>query len=250
MDIKEIIYKTEQQFSLTLNPEYFKYIFKKTEKIVCAVLFVTKKITNESIEDENIHRVESAAHALLDVSFIALRAQGVTRLPALRDVQFTLLELESRLRVLLSLEILHPDLFHVFENECDLVYRTVASYLDSSRTVFKEPTTSSESPARHPFTGTSASPSTHADVANETRPQPRSSFMPKTVPSPSGTRGSDRRERVLSILKDKENASIKDISDAFPECGEKTIQRILTDLIKDNLVIRIGERRWSRYRVA
>ncbi len=58
-----------------------------------------------------------------------------------------------------------------------------------------------------------------------------------------------RRERVLAILRDKGEATIKDIMAFITDCSEKTIQRELITLIKDNIVQREGERRWSKYKL-
>lgn len=59
-----------------------------------------------------------------------------------------------------------------------------------------------------------------------------------------------RRDTVLSLIKDKgagAELSIKDISDKFSDCGEKTIQRELNALVGEGILKKTGERRWSRY---
>lgn len=57
----------------------------------------------------------------------------------------------------------------------------------------------------------------------------------------------DRSETIKNIIKDKIEVSIKDISVAFSDCSEKTIQRELNDLISKGQIKKIGEKRWSRY---
>lgn len=66
----------------------------------------------------------------------------------------------------------------------------------------------------------------------------------------------ERSEKIISIIKDlplrqagKTEASIKDISLAFPSCSEKTIQRELNDLIEKGQIKKMGDKRWSRYSV-
>jgi predicted HTH transcriptional regulator len=59
-----------------------------------------------------------------------------------------------------------------------------------------------------------------------------------------------RRDRILSIIKDKGEATIKDVSVLVTDFSEKTIQRELMSLIKEGVLIKEGERRWSRYRAA
>jgi hypothetical protein len=57
----------------------------------------------------------------------------------------------------------------------------------------------------------------------------------------------DRREAVMSVIKNKGTTSIKDISTVIRGVSEKTIQRELLTLISEGLVIKSGERRWSTY---
>jgi DNA-binding transcriptional ArsR family regulator len=60
----------------------------------------------------------------------------------------------------------------------------------------------------------------------------------------------DRRETVLSVIKNKQKASIKDISTLIRGVSEKTIQRELSALIEAGKVKKEGERRWSIYSLA
>lgn len=56
----------------------------------------------------------------------------------------------------------------------------------------------------------------------------------------------ERTEKILSLVKDKE-VSIKDISIAFTNCSEKTIQRELNSLVSKGQIKKTGSKRWSRY---
>ena len=62
----------------------------------------------------------------------------------------------------------------------------------------------------------------------------------------------ERRENVLKIIKDKGGeVSIKDIILGLGaighQYGEKTLQRELVSMVSDNILHKIGEKRWSRY---
>jgi len=57
----------------------------------------------------------------------------------------------------------------------------------------------------------------------------------------------DRRDAVLSVLRNKKRANIKDISTLIRGVSEKTIQRELATLIEVGMVLKQGERRWSTY---
>ncbi len=60
-----------------------------------------------------------------------------------------------------------------------------------------------------------------------------------------------RREQIIKIIKDKGGATIKDIKDntngILKTTGEKTLQRELVAMVKDNILKKTGEKRWSRY---
>jgi hypothetical protein len=56
-----------------------------------------------------------------------------------------------------------------------------------------------------------------------------------------------RREQILALFVRGVDVSIKDISARIKGCSEKTIQRELNTLLYDNVIERIGEKRWSRY---
>jgi len=56
-----------------------------------------------------------------------------------------------------------------------------------------------------------------------------------------------RRDTILSIIKDKGTVYIKDISTIFRDIGEKTIQRELQKLVRDGVIAKSGNRRWTQY---
>jgi hypothetical protein len=56
-----------------------------------------------------------------------------------------------------------------------------------------------------------------------------------------------RREQILALFVRGVDVSIKDIAARIKGCSEKTIQRELNALLYDNIIERIGEKRWSRY---
>ncbi len=56
-----------------------------------------------------------------------------------------------------------------------------------------------------------------------------------------------RSNRILKLIKDNREVSIKDITNHFPELSEKTIQRELVSFTELGVLKKSGERRWSRY---
>lgn len=59
----------------------------------------------------------------------------------------------------------------------------------------------------------------------------------------------ERTDRILVLLKGRE-VSIKDISNSFTSCSEKTIQRELNSLVAKGQIKKTGSKRWSKYSVA
>ncbi|MBI5077762.1 MAG: DeoR family transcriptional regulator [Candidatus Yonathbacteria bacterium] len=59
-----------------------------------------------------------------------------------------------------------------------------------------------------------------------------------------------RRTRILKLIKDNREVTIKDIVAHFPELSEKTIQRELVAMSDSGVLKKFGERRWSRYAIA
>jgi len=58
-----------------------------------------------------------------------------------------------------------------------------------------------------------------------------------------------RKKTILDFVKGKSWTSIKDIATAVHGCGEKTVQRLLVEMVEEGHLKKQGERRWSRYMV-
>ncbi|MFC1721122.1 hypothetical protein ACFLY0_00375 [Patescibacteria group bacterium] len=58
---------------------------------------------------------------------------------------------------------------------------------------------------------------------------------------------SGRKDKIISIVRKKGQVTIKDISAVISGCSEKTLQRELLSMVKDNVLKKEGERRWSKY---
>ncbi len=61
------------------------------------------------------------------------------------------------------------------------------------------------------------------------------------------SRQSERMSLILDLVIKSNGISIKDISAVIRDCSEKTIQRELVVLIRQGLIRKMGERRWSQY---
>jgi len=57
----------------------------------------------------------------------------------------------------------------------------------------------------------------------------------------------DRKRKILELVREKKTTIIKDFAAVIQGCSEKTIQRLLAELVEEGILKREGERRWSRY---
>jgi len=92
-----------------------------------------------------------------------------------------------------------------------------------------------------PFLQGSAAPSSLKDNNKKTNPVSGSTVVADKK---------ERRKTILELIKKKKEVTIKDISSVISDCSEKTIQRELIALVKDNVLKKEGERRWSKYSLA
>lgn len=83
--------------------------------------------------------------------------------------------------------------------------------------------------------------SVHSVLMRHAAPQP------EQLASSFQMRKNSRREQILALFVKGVDVSIKDIAGRIKGCSEKTIQRELNALLYDNVIERIGEKRWSRY---
>jgi DNA-binding transcriptional ArsR family regulator len=232
MDNKETLTLQNKSDILLYDDSYFKYIFKKTEKIVSAVFYITRTEESISQKDAVIVDIEDSSRTLLETSIKALRATQSSRHTRLEDLRIALIALESKLIVGSAARVVSGEYLEVFRHEMVSVHRALREYLtERMRNPLQEPNAEGI-PARVPRKITER---------KDGERQPREMNV---------VQHQGRRERILSIIKDKGEATIKDVSVLMTDFSEKTIQRELMSLIKDGVLIKEGERRWSRYRVA
>ncbi|HAE36466.1 MAG: hypothetical protein UR85_C0005G0026 [Candidatus Nomurabacteria bacterium GW2011_GWF2_35_66] len=100
---------------------------------------------------------------------------------------------------------------------------------------------------------------TNFNIMSFTNHKPNSSYGQNLSASLPKRQVSDKKERtdkILTLIKENKNlstgeagVSIKDISTAFTDCSEKTIQRELNSLLAKGQIKKTGSKRWSRYQL-
>ncbi|MCD8527862.1 MAG: helix-turn-helix domain-containing protein [Candidatus Pacebacteria bacterium] len=88
---------------------------------------------------------------------------------------------------------------------------------------------------------------THAPKATPAPATPRSIKDIAPTAKPQRGENAKRRDIIISIIKEKNNVTMKDIATRITNCTEKTLQRDLMSLIEEGIIEKKGKRRWSSY---
>lgn len=231
MDTRDIIKATDSTKRLVQDEGYYKYIFKKTEKIVSVIFYVSNNVEDPLRSSPILTDILDAARDTHNRMLRTLEMRSHLAEESLRDAAHALIVLDSKLRVAATIGLIAPEVLHVVVVEIDGVLRGLNKYLVRT-TAFDDLDYKVAAPTERSL------PSRPA-AAPRTEPAIASEALAATNP--------DRRERIVVVLKAKGEATIKDISDIITDVSSKTIQRELNAMIEDNMVKRQGERRWSRY---
>jgi len=115
--------------------------------------------------------------------------------------------------------------------------------------MFKLPETSNTQENDHKFNFMSQSlVKDKTSFTNNSSPLQNSlSFKKASSPVSNLADRQDRSNKIMSLIKNKKEVSIKDVSLAFTDCSEKTIQRELNTLVSKGQIKKTGSKRWSRY---
>lgn len=212
------------------------YLHRKIEKICSAVHFVAGFFNDEeplriALKDRSIKLLSSS------LSFIKNPDLGTL----VFDTATKLIEISSFLQTAYHTGLISEMNFNILNKEIENVLmiidekkRNLFNISASFMEIQELPKENSKS---------EINPVPNENVLNE-KINERSNPSRKTVSRPLN---SERANKILSILKDKGELSIKDISHHIKGCSEKTLQRELVKLVSEGLIQKNGERRWSRY---
>lgn len=206
------------------------YLFKKSERIAKALSVILPAFKDSVALKE---RISDISVTLIDAS---IQPPAVAKDVLSRE----LLALTSILSVARSAKILSPMNVEIISREVYLLMQELGGY-DDPRVSFED-TPSLSALARATVTKTSAPvQKTHSTSTSETGA--RLAHKGQDIKDTKN----NRKEAILSVLKEKGPSYIKDISMMIRDVSEKTIQRELQALIDSGKVKKTGERRWTNY---
>ena len=233
---------------LSSDSEYFNNVFKRTEKIVSVIFYILAHLEDKKDSQVHIDILKDRALHVHEVSLQTLRLQPQDVVAGVREFQYTLVSLESTLRIAEAAAVVPPNINQMLFEQL----LTIERYL--SNHYIKEEGMNLHEQARLPEL------KNRKVVSGSTQPKDAPAVRRKSVQIPPGDISSDayfvyskltdRSERIKTVLEAKPHATIKDISEIITDVSEKTIQRELNSLIEKGQVLREGERRWSRYSVS
>ncbi len=242
MDTRDIIKATESTKRLVQDESFYRYIFKKTEKIVSVIFYVSNSIETDKKSERVVEDILGTAQGVHDAVIKTLSVRSHVAEEPLRNFAHTLIALDSKLRIAMVLRIISEEVLHVLTSEIDGVLRGLNKYLINS-SAFDD-------------LDYKVAPDSLSSTSTNNRVKPRESNIRErrevgeNTPAVSHSSDLDRRERIKVVLSAKGEATIKDIGDIITDVSSKTIQRELNAMIEDNIVKRQGERRWSKYSLA
>lgn len=220
------------------------FIYKKAERLAKAIHLIAPAFAG-SVSLKN--RIDAIAIGLIDA---AMLPPGAGRNSLSRE----LLALSSVLSIARTGGVLSSMNADLIAREAHMLLHEVAAYEEPRLSFDEAPTLSTI--AKQAQTNESlhhAAPSVPKQIAHSARGGSASGAHKGQIKDNNGVSDNhvkDRREAVLSVIKNKGRASIKDISTLVRGVSEKTIQRELSALISSGIVLKQGERRWSIYSIA
>ena len=238
MNIKDILSDRDPLDIALFKSDNYINIYKKTEKIASAIFVITDIKKDNSNTQESVLELRGVTKEMLR-SVIDLLSSDVS---AGNDAMVrATVRHASLLRSLLTLaassRTLRSDLVDVLLREIDGVLYSV-HVLSTRRSAENMIDPTLESPQ---YIQVEKRRSKNMSVES------RAPRAPRPLESEVGTSVRTRKGAIIDILKEKGVVSIKDISGAIKDYGEKTIQRDLIDMIKDGVIHKEGDRRWSKY---
>jgi len=214
------------------------FIYKKAERLAKVIHLITPAFTESASLGG---RIDAIVTGLVDA---AILPSGETRTALSRE----LLALSSVLSIARTGGLLSAMNADLITHEAHMLLQEVAAYEEPRLSLEESPTLSGIAKKISQGSSNYARPRALKVPTKSAPSHLVGKGHIKDTESNSGIK--DRRDAILSVIKDKGRASIKDISTHIRTVSEKTIQRELLALITLGIVSKQGERRWSTYSLA
>lgn len=253
-------------FTALLDKPFYEFVNKKTEKIITALYLVSDCMDNSDPIREKLRLIGvrlmsdiyhlSVASPVDRQTEIALPLSNISEIISLLKVSF-MVGFISEMNAL----ILQDELVKLATQLRESINQDKNYLLSLDSKMFAvEPIVSNKNNGRNDQLNMESNLALNnsfykgqrLDVSfiNKLSPLENDVSNSKKTQRSSPSERNNRREKILSLIKNKKDISIKDISLSFPDCSEKTISRELNVLISKGHVKKTGAKRWSRYQIA
>lgn len=226
----EIISKNASVASFFDDQTDFNFVCKKTEKLASAVYLITNLFSDNEPMKWTLRKKVSDLMSFI-ISYKDIRQSD---LPNFINITKTkVLDIVSLLEVAYLGGLVSRMNFSIIDQEFSNLITALnsAHKTDSSNSIIPTKFFDFE----RPF---------HDQVNSPTNYEPKDSL---TQRDSSAFKSNNRQNIILGLLKKKKELTIKDITGIIKDVSEKTIQRELISLISAGILIKTGERRWSKY---
>jgi len=214
----------------------FSYDYKKSEKLTAAVHIVTGSINVQ----EPICRLlrDKALSAFSKI--IALGTVGKKGTIDVDKTRSSIVEVVSILGVAHRSGYISETNYSLLEGE----YLDLGVFIEKNAERLTQEKTLSHESLSVPYTETITKiPSAIYKGQLKTEKRQEEGHISKI----NEVKHEERRETIMALLRENGKITVKDISHIVTNCSEKTLQRELSSMVKNGILKKEGERRWSQY---
>lgn len=250
------------QTNITVSNISSKNLYIRFEKIAAAFYLVTNHLSDEdplkiSIRQKTIALLDMVNELNTDTFVNSLFKKDKIKNVCEQVISLLHMAVQAGLVTRINVDIISAENKKVQNFLASLFEETIASsgqaslfYVDENMTSF---TTHGEQKQYighgHEFTNDMSIKKTEKQIGN-TKNKKDNMVSGTESEKDLKPRKKNRRDFILGIIGQKGEVTIKDISNVFNGCSEKTIQRELISLVSEGVVSKEGERRWSKYKLA
>lgn len=251
-------YKVLENSAVFSNPHSF-FVFKKIERITYALYLVTSHFSeNEPLK----WSIRNASTSLVNDVISITKRSSESQIRHLRNINRSLIELSSYLELSEKTALVSYMNFKIINDEV----RNISSQIESaikgqfnveekkiSEDVLKSAGINKghqghETKSHDAMSDIKEDENTNV-LDKKTEQTPSITHFKKTESLKKNINQDDRSAKILNVIKEVGEVSIKDISDKIGGVSEKTVQRDLVKLINEKKIKKEGERRWSKYSI-
>ncbi len=240
-----------------------EFIFKKTEKIVTAMYLVTNFLSPDEPIKWDIRQV---ATKMVRSASSLMHAAVHDKETRVRHFATLVIDLNAIFSVAHNAGFVSRMNYEILDKEISKLSDAIARYMSSSHSIGQRDADSvhlsndmfdvsaTQSPYKTDVFSkghVKAQPvfyGTVRDLKNKLfNPNKQSEKIEGQNSFKKTNTNPQRREQIISEVTRKGEVSVKDISAVITDCSEKTLQRELLSLVAEGVLLKTGERRWSKY---